>query len=152
MPPPEHWREYLMGMPGSLSGRLNDAAENVLRLGATPGTVPATDFASHDRRPERLFSTIVGGVQPGQKQETPERVEFAIEMAHESRDGGDGTAARESRPELADEVPTRHREAMIGHGAGAMPITQGQGGAEDPLDLDDDGRVRMIATQFPSPA
>ena len=67
----------------ALGGRPDDAGENLLTVGAGPGTISAADLARHDCGPDRVFGAPVRRVDCRIKQEGPDGREFPLEMLGE---------------------------------------------------------------------
>ena len=135
-------------MQVALARRVDHASEDLLGLRAVPGAIPATDFARDDRRPERVFGAPVRRVNRRHEQETPDRVELAIEVTAVARDRRHACGSRQGFTETRDEPAARDGKAAIGDGAGAVAIADGQGGVEHPLDFGEDPTARMIAAEL----
>ena len=86
----------------SLLGGANDAGEGLLSLGPAPGAVTAAHFARDDGRANRLLRAPVGRVEGRVKQERPDRLEFALQMAFEPVDVGDAADATQALGEPGD--------------------------------------------------
>ena len=94
--------EHAVRIEVSLLGGANDAGEGLLSLGPAPGAVTAAHFARDDGRANRLLRAPVGRVEGRVKQERPDRLEFALQMAFEPVDVGDAADATQALGEPGD--------------------------------------------------
>jgi hypothetical protein len=88
-----------------LARRSDDAGENLLTVGTSPGAIAATDLSRDDRRADRVLGAPVRRVDRRIEQERPDGGEFALEMRGETLDVRHATRTVEPTGEAGDQLP-----------------------------------------------
>jgi hypothetical protein len=135
----------------ALGRRPDDAGENLLTLGAGPGTISATDFARHNRGPDRVFGAPVRRVNRRIKQEGPDGREFALEMRGETLDVRHATRSVQAFGEAGDELPSDDGQSMRGDDTGVVAVADGERLLQDRLHVGGEGGVRVIGGDQSTP-
>jgi hypothetical protein len=136
----------------ALGRRPDDAGENLLTVGASPGTISATDLACHDRGPDRVFGAPVRRVDRRIKQEGPDGHEFALEVRGETLDVRHATGAFKAFGEAGDELPPDDSQSMRGDDTGVVAVADVERLLQDYLYVHGEGGVRVIGGDQPTPA
>jgi hypothetical protein len=82
-----------MGIQVPLPGGPHDTAEDLLRVGASPGAVASTHLARDHERSDRVFGPPIGGIDRRDEQKAPEGLKLVREMPGEARTIGDRSGA-----------------------------------------------------------
>jgi hypothetical protein len=111
----------------ALVRRAQNRGKNLLRVSAALGAIATTDFARHNRRPERMFSAPVGRVDSQRIEEKREEGwPLDGQMRREAPHVGDRTRMIEEPIESLDQSPTRHSKAVDRDVSVAIAIAQRQ--------------------------
>ena len=125
----------------SLLGGANDAGEGLAESRPRARCGYRRTLCACDGRANRLLRAPVGRVEGRIKQERPDRLEFALQMAFEPLDVGDAADATQALGEPGDQLAARHRQPVPGYAAGAVASPDGERLLQDALHLDDAGRA-----------